>query len=306
VLLLACIFGTPESPLRESPTLPLLILAIAGAVLLATVAAHTLALALLRIGVSYLGASVVVVVALYAMLVAVHADAADYAAEGRTLRGNDVFTQEALWTLPQHSLLLLRHRELAYRVWAARLAEAMRPDVLVLTPERLQRNPDANRLLALEPALAPLIREMVIHGRPTEYALSQLADARPLFVELDPSWDIRLREHLAARGLWSQFYSQSLGRSDRYAAMMSTRPSVDRVINVCNSTVPSDTTTLHFVSLRLKEQASVFAALGDRPGLVPLLDQLNQLSSEARFVTNARRLLDDKPRGPVDWDAFTE
>lgn len=303
VLLIAGLFGAPESPLRESPTLALLILAIAGAVFLATLAAQTLALALLRIRVSYLGASVVVVVMLYAMLVAVHADDADYAAESRTYRGNDVFTQEALWTLPQHSLLLLRHRELAYRVWADRLSAGMRPDVLVLTPERLQRNPDANRLLALEPALAPLIREMVIHGRPTEYALSQLADARPLFVELDPSWDIRLREHVAAHGLWSEFYSQSLGRSDRYAAMMSTRASVDRVITVCNATVPSDTTTLQFVSLRLKEQASVFAELGDRPGLLPLLDQLAQISSESQFVAKARRLLEDKPKGPVDWNA---
>jgi hypothetical protein len=305
VLLLASVFGVVDSPLKESPTTALRILAFAACVLLATLAAQTLALALLKVRVSYLGASVVVVVTLYAMMVAVHADDADYAAEGRTYRGNNVFTQEAYWTLPRHSLLLLRHRELAYRAWATRLAEGMRPDVLVVTADRLQRNPDSNRLLSMEPALVPLVREMVIRGHPTEYALSQLADTRPLFVELDNTWDIRLREHVAARGLWSEFHSQTLGRSDRYTALMSTRAPVDRVIEVCKSTVPPDTTTLHFISLRLKEQAAVFAAMGDRPGLFPLLDELSVIEAESRYVAAARKLLEEKPHGPVELDGLT-
>ena len=290
--------------MRDSSTISLRILAFAACVLLATLAAQTLALTLLRAGVSYLGASVVVIVTLYAMLVAVHADDADYAAEGRTLRGNSVFTQEAFWMLPRRSLLLLRHRELAYRAWATRLAEGMRSDVLVITADRLQRSPDANRLLALEPAMAPMIREMVIRGRPTEYALSQLADVRPLFVELEPTWDIRLREHVGARGLWSEFHSQSLGRSDRYAALMSSRPPVDRVIDVCIATVPPDATTLHFVSLRLKEQASVFAAFGDRPGIFPLLDELSRLGTDSTYVAAAHKLLEQKPHGPVSWESL--
>ena len=302
VLLLACVFGSQESPVRESPTTALRILAFATCVMLATLTAQTLALALLKVKVSYLGASVIVVITLYAMLVAVHADDADYASESRTYRGNNVFTEEAFWMLPRHSLLLLRHRELVYRAWASRLSEGMRPDLLVVTPERLQRNPDANRLLATEPALSPLVREMVIHGRATEYALSQVADARPLFVELDSNWDTRLREHLGARGLWSEFHSQSLGRSDRYSVMASSRPPVDRVIDVCKGTVPPDTATLHFVSLHLKEQAGVFAALGDRPGLFPLLDQLGRLGTDTAYVAEARKAADLKPHGPINLD----
>ena len=304
VLLLASIFGVVDSPLRESPTTTLRILAFAACVLLATLAAQTLALALLKVRVSYLGASVVVVVTLYAMMVAVHADDADYAAEGRTYRGNGVFTQEAYWMLPRHSLLLLRHRELAYRAWATRLAEGMRPDVLVVTADRLQRNPDSNRLLAMEPALVPLVREMVIRGHPTEYALSQLADARPVFVELDDTWDIRLREHVGASGLWSEFHSQTLGRSDRYTSLMSTRAPVDRVIEVCKSTVPPDTTTLHFVSLRLKEQATVFATMGDRPGLFPLLDELGAIETQGAYVAAARKRIEQRPHGPINWESL--
>ena len=304
ILAFACMFGGPENALRESPTLSLRILAFAACVTLATLTAQTLALGLLKVRVSYLGASVVVVLTLYAMLVAVHADDADLAAEGRTFRGNTVFTEEAFWVLPRRSLLLLRRRELAYRAWASWLAEGLRPDILIVTPERLQRNPDANRLLAMEPAMAPLIREMVIRGKPSEYALSQLADARPLFVELDPTWDVRLREHLGARGLWSEFHSQTLGRSDRYTVMATTRPPVDRVIDVCKSTVPPDATTLHMVSLHLKEQAAVFATFGDRPGLFPLLDELEHIGTEAAYVRAARKAAELKPHGPISWDSM--
>ncbi len=304
IVVVACVFGAPENPLRESPTLSLRILAFAACVMLATLAAQTLALGLLNVRVSYLGASVIVVLTLYAMLVAVHADDADFAAEGRTYRGNLVFTEEAFWMLPRRSVLVLRRRELAHRAWASQLAEGLRPDILVVTPERLQRNPDANRLLAIEPAMAPLVREMVIRGRPSEYALSQLADARPLFVERDPSWDVRLLEHLGAQGLWSEFHSQTLGRSDRYTAMTTTRPSVDRVIEVCKSTLPPDTATLHVIALHLKEQASVFATFGDRPGLFPLLDEIEQLGTESAYVRAARKAAELKPRGPLTWDSI--
>ena len=302
VLALACVFGAADSPLSESPAAALRILAFAACVALATITAQTLALGLLKVRVSYLGASVIVVVTLYAMLVAVHADDADFAAEGRAHRGNAVFTEEAFWVLPRRSVLLVQHRELAYRAWASRLADGVRGDLLILTPARLQHNPDASRLLAMEPALAPLVREMVIRGRPTEYSLSQLADARTLFIELDPTWDARLREHVGARGLWSEFHSQSLGRSDRYNLMNSTRLAVDRVIDECKSSVPADTTTLRVVSLRLKEQASVFASFGDRVGLYPILDQLGRMGTEAPYVAAAKSATERKPHGPIDWD----
>ena len=301
VLALASCLGSEASALRESPVSALRVMASAAVIVLATLAAQTLALLLLRSRVSFVGASVVVVLALDAMLVAVHADDADVAAESRLLQGNDVFTQEAIWALPHRSVVLVRHRELAYRFWAERLSHGMRPDILVVTPERLQHRPDLTRLLALEPALAPLIREWVIRGRPSEYVLSQLADARPLFVELDSSWDARLREHLSAWGLWSEFHSQSLGRSDRYAKMTSTRSSVDRVIEVCKGSVPPDSTTLHFVSLRLREHSLVSASLGDRPGVYPLLEELDKAGTEKTFVVALSRLLDEKPHGPIDW-----
>jgi hypothetical protein len=301
VMVLASVFGAPESKVSDSPTEALPVLAFAACALFTTITAQTLALGLLKVRVAYLGASVIVIVTLYAMLIAVHADDADFAAEAHTYRANGAFTEEAFWALPRRSVLLLRHRELAYRAWASRLADGVRPDLLILTVERLQRNPDSRRVLSIEPALAPLVREMVIRGQPTEYSLSQLADTRPLFVELEPSWDARLREHLGARGLWSEFHSQSLGRSDRYGIMMSTRANVDRVIDQCRASVPPDKATLRFVALRLKEQARVFATFGDRVGLYPLLDQMGRLGTETEYVSRARKAAEARPHGPLDW-----
>lgn len=301
VLVLASVFGDAAVEFRESPVAALRVLAFAAVIVLATIAAQTLALLLIRTRVTYLGGSIFVIPIVYFLLIAVHADDADLEAASAFWYGNDVFTQEAVWTLPRNSVLLLQTPEYAYRIWAERLAHGMRPDVLVVTPQQLGQRKGLNRLLESESAFAPLIRDWVLKGRPSEYVLSQLADVRPLFVELSPNWDVRVREHLAAWGLWSEFHSQTLGRSDRYSKMASTRGSVERVIEVCKGSVPPDTSTLHFVSMRLKEQVMVAASLGDRPGLTPLLEELDKTGAQRTFVTGLRKLLNDKPHGPLDW-----
>lgn len=302
VLLLASIVGeAAPSPLRESPTSVLRLAAFASVVLFATLAAQTFAILLLRSRTAYVGSSVLVIPALYVLLIAVNADEADIAAEAASRGGNEAFTQEAVWTLPRNSVLLVRTPELALRVWAERLAHGMRPDVLVVTPRQLRSPGRFKRLLEAEPALAPLIREWVLRGRPSEYVLSQLADVRPVFLELDESGDLRLREHLSSWGLWLEYHSQSLGRSDRYAKMSTTRPAVERVIEVSKGSVPPDESTLNLVALRLKEQLLVSAGLGDRPVLYPLLEQLERTGAQRDFAKNLRKILAEKPQGLIEW-----
>jgi hypothetical protein len=300
LLVTNALVAQPLGP-REAAVLPIRVIALGIVVLFATLAAQTLALVLLRTRLPYVGSSVIAIPALYALLVAVHADEADIRAESSLHNANDAFTQEGVWMLPQGSLLLVHSQEIALRLWAERLTHGMRPDVLVVTPQQLQYRAELNRLLELEPALAPLVRDLVLRGRASEYVLSQLADKRPLFVELDTNWDARIREHLAASGLWLEFHSQNLGRSDRYAKMITTRASVDRVIEVSKASVPPDRTTLRLVALRLKEQALVFAGLGDRAGVYPLLEQLERTGVAADFAASMKRMLDEKAHGPLDW-----
>jgi hypothetical protein len=301
VVVLANALRTDAAGLRESPVVVVRVMALACVTLFATIAAQTLALLVMRARLAYVGGSVIVIPALYGLLVAVHADEADIRAESAFGNANDVFTQEGIWTLPHASLLLVRTQEIALRVWAERLARGMRPDILVVTPHQLQSPTRFNRLLEIEPALAPVIRDSVMRGRVSEYVLSQLADTRPLFVELDAGWDARVREHLAPSGLWLQFHSQNLGHSDRYSKMTATRVSVDRVIEVSNASVPPDRRTLRLVALRLKEQALVSASLGDRAGLYPLLQELEKTGVAGDFVVALQRLLNEKAHGPLDW-----
>src|SRR5690606_21430092 len=66
----------------------------------------------------------------------------------------------------------------AFRVWAARVARGERPDLLVVPLPLLHRGDTTARLLALEPRLGPLIRELRVSGKPSEYALSSLEIGR--------------------------------------------------------------------------------------------------------------------------------
>jgi hypothetical protein len=304
VLVTASVVGTAPTAGQESMSSVLRLAAFAAVVMFATIATQTAALLLIRSRAAYVGGSVFLLPTAYALLIAVHADEADIHAESARRNGNDVFTQEAIWTLPRNAILLLNTPELAQRVWAERLAHGMRSDVLVITPRQLQRRSRINRLLQAEPVLAPLVRDWVLRGRPSEYVLSQLADVRPVFLELDRTWDQRVREHLSAWGLWLEYHSQTLGRSDRYAKMATTRTGVERVIEISKGSVPPDSSTLHFVAMRLKEQVLVSAGLGDRPMLYPLLDQLDRTGAERAFAKSTRKMLEEKPLGPIDWAAL--
>ena len=70
-----------------------------------------------------------------------------------------------------------------------------------------------------EPGVAPLLRDVATAGRISEFSLTTLAEARPLFVELDPAGDRRLLDHLRPTPLWRGVATHTLGRSDRGIAL---------------------------------------------------------------------------------------
>jgi len=103
-------------------------------------------------------------------------------------------------------------------------------------------------------------------GRTSEFALTSLADARPLFVELDPAWDLRLFDHLRPTPLWLGFTPHTLGRSDRGIAVSddSGRRAFRRVLAVAKGVPGGDAATLAVLAANAREQAIVLAALGDK------------------------------------------
>jgi hypothetical protein len=181
----------------------------------------------------------------------------------RNERATEAWTDEALAALPPRSLLVVRSEVVAYRLWAASALGA-RSDVLVVPLPLLGRGSLAADLLTLEPKLALLIRELSVSGLPSEQALTELSDARPLFVDVDPTWDKRLLDHLEPGVFFSRFAPHALGRSDREAALAAGLLPFDRVLEQARASVKPDMATLWMLERGALQQALLLEALGDK------------------------------------------
>lgn len=187
-----------------------------------------------------------------------------FAADRRDQVAADAWTDEALEALPQSSLLLVRSEALAYRLWAAQIARGARTDLVVIPEPLLERGNVASLLLRQEPALAPLIREMALSGAPTEFSLSSLSDARPLFVEIDSRWPKRLRDHLAPRAFFLRFSAHPLGRSDRAQSLKENDDGWQRALSAAARPSARDAATLAVMQSELRGRAQLLVDAGDR------------------------------------------
>ncbi len=187
-----------------------------------------------------------------------------FAADRRDQVAADSWTDEALDALPPSSLLVVRSEALAYRLWAAQIARGTRTDLVVIPEPLLERGNVASLLLRQEPALAPLIREMALSGAPTEFSLSSLSDARPLFVEIDSRWSKRLRDHLAPRPFFPRFSAHPLGRSDRAQSLKNNEDGWQRALTIATRPGARDAATLAVMQSELRDRAQLLVDAGDR------------------------------------------
>lgn len=200
----------------------------------------------------------------------------------RTLSATRQWTEEAFESLPARSLLLVSSPEAAWRLWSARLTSGIRPDVVLVPTSLLSHHGWAAELLQLEPKLGPLIRDVAVRGIPSEYALTELADARPLRVEVDRRWNKLLLRHLSADGLWFRFTAHATGRTDRQQAQSSSRHSTARVWRAANTPRGRDEATLERLRHDVRQQAEVAAVLGDREVARDLNARLERLGPSSK------------------------
>jgi hypothetical protein len=218
------------------------------------------------------------------------------ATEARAL---GTLTQEAFIALPPRALLIVESPRLARRFWANEALRAERPDVLVVPANLLQRARLTASLLASEPALAPVIRDLAIVGEPSEYSLSSLADVRPLFVELNPKWPKSLLLHLAPGYFWFRFEPHAVGYSDRRESLSRHDARVRRVLKRALGRTPHDTATLSVLQKLLRDQAAATAAVGDRERAAHLLKVLRRVDPEDPVARALQERLSERRRGPV-------
>jgi hypothetical protein len=300
-VVLDLVFPAPKASLLATDELTSLrLLALAALGTAAALGVGTAAIALARSRLPFARRAAVLLVVFHFTLVLVASDDAAYVAERRAQSAAERWTDEALGGLPARSLLLVRSPAVAWRLWAARVVRGERPDLLIVPLGLLDRGSVAARLLEADAGLAPLIREMAISGRPSEYALSTLADARPLFLELDPSWDRRLVDHLQPRPFWLGFAPHALGRSDRAASLSKSRRAFRRVLDVATRPPARDAATLAVLSTRASEQAVALAALGDREGVLGILDDLRRIDPAHAVATEMAARFARQQKGRID------
>ena len=294
------------SPLAADPLAPLELMSLAALAAAAVVGVQTAALSLKRARVPLAQPASVLLVVFHLTLVFGAAEGSSNVVNETTGLGADVWTDEAESELPPRALLLVRSPTLAFRLWESRIVRGDRPDLVIVPLALLGRGKVATALVKEEPALVPLVRDVAINGRAGEYALATLADARPLYVELDPEWDKRLLDHLRPTPLWLGFTPHTLGRSDRTSALAAEdgRRAFRRVLGVAKGVPLGDRATLAVLGAQAKEQAVVLAALGDRDSARRVLGDLGRIEPRSDFAAKLTERL--AGRGPVDARALLE
>ena len=303
--LLALVLGDLAIPVSRVGVLTpdafgsLRLLAIATLAVCAALAVQTGAVALTRARIPFARPASVLLVAFDFTLVFVGAEDSAFAADRRSEAAAEVWTDRALASVPTDGLLLLRSEAVAWRLLAARIVRGQRPDIVVVPMPLLERGNVRARLLRTEPALAPLIREVALSGRPSEYALSTLADARPLFVEFDPSFDHAQLEHLVPQAFFMRFAPEPLGRSDRVAGLQLGLSEFRNVLAETERDGQRDAATRSVLMAETRGQALVAAGLNDRQNLAGILAIAHGLDPEDALACEIVAQLKAKPRGEL-------
>ncbi len=305
VPLLALVLGDLAIPVSRVGVLTpdafssLRLLAIATLAVCAALAVQTSAVALTRARIPFAQPASVLLVVFDFTLVFVGAEDSAFAADRRGEAAAEVWTDQALASVPPDGLLLLRSEAVAWRLLAARIVRGQRPDIVVVPMPLLERGNVRARLLRTEPALAPLIREVALSGRPSEYALSTLADARPLFVEFDPSFDHAQLEHLVPQAFFMRFAPEPLGRSDRVAGLQQGLSDFRIVVAETEHDGERDAATRSVLMAETRGQALVAAALNDRKNLDAILATAHALDPDDVLAHELTAQLKAKPRGEL-------
>jgi hypothetical protein len=294
LLALAAIdLGFPTHPvgtLAPDPSAPARLLAVSGLSIVGALGVQSAALLLSRARLPFATPAAVLLVVFHFTLVFVGAETSESAAERRTGVANDVWTDEAFASLPRNGLLLGRSEAVAFRLWAAQLVRGERPDVVVVPTTLLERGGLRHRLLAQEPALAPLLRDIALTERPGEYALSTLADARPLFVELDRGWDENKGDHIVPGVFWLRFRAHPVGRSDRTVAFERSARRLERTVLSALPSAGSDGSATRSVLVAMLRQRALFlAARRDRDTALRAAAELAKLDPNDAVAADIRK-----------------
>jgi hypothetical protein len=237
-------------------------------------------------------------------LVFVGAEDAARAAESRDANLAERWTDEALLSLPPKSILLLRSESVFLRLEAARVLGGSRPDLLIVPTRAIDQSTMRLDLVEQEAALMPIVRDVLLTGKPSELSLTGLADARPMYVEIDPSWESRLYPHLVPHAFFSEFAPHPLGRSDRSLGVESAADRLDELVLAVQRGPAHDRATSQILAGALAERAVLLEALGDRETAARVTKELLELVPDHAVGRSLRQRFEQKRRESLDVRAL--
>ena len=213
----ASALGAPAGPDRFGAAL---LAALAATSVLAAMGMGAVVLAVANARVPLARASAAMIVLLELAIPARVADDASLAIRklgpGETHRWN----ARVFGGLPHDAVLVVTTSRMLLRARAAATTGELRGDVLVVARSGVSGRA-IGRLIAREPLLAPVVRDLALYGAPEEFSLSELATARPLFVAFDASmsgWDTRFARHLLPQGAFDRYFVEPRGGAERMKA----------------------------------------------------------------------------------------
>lgn len=228
----------------------------------------------------------VLVVVFHLTVVAVASDEAGHVADRSGHAAAEAWTDAGLDPLPRRAAVLVHSPDIAWRLWAAQTLEGARPDVLVVPVPLLQHG--WAPLLRAEPAVEQLLADLALTGQSSELALAQLAEARPLYTELDARWDSRMVTHLSVEGAWLRFEPQVHGRSDRTPARAHSLDADGRVASLITSGQVPDHPSTDVVVRTLREHVTALSLAGAGRDTGGMLVSLERIDPRDPFVVGAR------------------
>ena len=220
----------------------------------------------------------VLVVLFHVTIVALASEEAGFAADRSVQLAAEEWTDAALGSVAPRSAILVRTPELAWRLWAAKVTRGERPDVLIIPAPLLNRGRLAADLVAAERKTEPILLDIALSGEPSEFALSTLADVRPLHLQLNQAWNPRLTTHLTVGGMWLEYAAQPLGASDRAATNASGMSLLRRVVDAVRVPVLGDPPTQTIVAATLRDQAEVLTMLGEHDLALSFIEHVSSLA----------------------------
>lgn len=268
------------SALSVDPLTPLRLLAVSALALAGALGVARAVTVLRTARVPLARAVAVLLVTFQLTLVALSAEEAGFVADRSAQHGAEAWTDEALGRVPPSAAVLVRSQTLGWRLFAARVARGERPDVVVLPVPLLGRGRVTDAILAAEPKAISLLRDVALRGVASEAALSSLADARPLMVELEPAWSAPVRRHLVPRSVWLEYLAQPVGPSDRKAAEQGVTAALRRILTAIDDDDVFDVSTARLVSRALSQQAEVLVALREKESAEALLSRVAELETK--------------------------